>query len=149
MTNQSWEAEFDNDPNLGRAFAALGRLLNGTANESAIAPALEESVKDFIRKELQTAKETGRREGREEAVEYIRKEFNDDRYAEMWPEDERDEDDSREGSAAEFWMFFNPILDEAMNPFNGDVCEKHQAPDCMPCFYTTAPQEHGVDTQGV
>lgn len=108
-----------------------------------------DDLQDFIRKELQLAEERGERKGREEAVKYIRQEFNDDRYAEMWPEDERDEDDSREGSAAEFWMFFNPILDEAMNPFNGDVCEKHQAPDCMPCFYTTPPQEHRVDTQVV
>lgn len=77
--------------------------------------------------------------GREEAVDHIRKEFNDERYAELWPESERDEDDT-EGSAAEFWMFFNPILDEARSGIT-DVCDKHRAPDCMECFYTTPPEE--------
>lgn len=118
MTNQSWEERYEEQ------FGSLRFRGNP-----------KEAIKDFIHKVEQNALQRGR----EEAVDYIRKEFNDERYAELWPESERDEDDT-EGSAAEFWMFFNPILDEARNGVH-DVCEKHRAPDCMKCFYTTPPEE--------
>lgn len=51
----------------------------------------------------------GYKQGRFDAVMFIRENFNGESYAEMWPEDETD----GEGSEAEFWMWFNPILDAA------------------------------------
>ncbi len=116
--NQSWENELDN------ILQEIDRL--------PILRNRRRKLHDLIHKVEQSALQRGR----EEAVDYIRKEFNDERYAELWPENERDEDDT-EGSAAEFWMFFNPILDEARSGIT-DVCEKHRAPDCMECFYTTS-----------
>lgn len=118
MTNQSWEDRFYDEIDLFECSAVS-------------AP----TIIDFIHKVEQSAIQRGR----EEAVDYIRKEFNDERYAELWPESERDEDDEK-GSAAEFWMFFNPILDEARSGIH-DVCDKHRAPDCMKCFYSTPPEE--------
>lgn len=94
------------------------------------------SVLAFIRTLLSEERAEGEKRGREQAVDYIRKEFNDERYNEIWGDVEGDE----EGSEAEFWIFFNPILDEARSGIH-DVCDKHRVPDCMECFYTTLPTD--------
>ncbi len=65
-------------------------------------------VKRFITSLLSQQRE----KERNRVVDYILCEFNDQRYAEIWGDDDSEEE-TEEGNAARFWMFFNPICNEA------------------------------------
>lgn len=69
--------------------------------------------------------------GRSDAVEFIWENFTDNKYAEMWGEEDEEDDDEHSTS---FRIFFSNLLEQAKQPPTCcDNCRLLESPPCRFC----------------